>query len=98
MHMDPPQGWVSNPSPLSNSAPPEHTRSLIFGSIHANKNNNALSQQNKSKDSAIQSDKNDAVPEGKDKLEEQTKVTSKTCKPITAERPKIEFPSQKINE
>jgi len=96
--MDPPQGRVSKPSPLSNSALPENTGSLIFGSIHADKNTNASSQQNKSKDLAIQSDKNDAIPEGKDKPEEQTKVTSKTCKPIVEERPKIELPSQKINE
>jgi len=50
-------------------------------------------QQNKLKDPAIQTDKNDAVPEGKDKPEEQTKVTSKTCSPIAEETPNIELPS-----
>jgi len=50
------------------------------------------------KKTAIPTDKIDVVPEGKDKLKEQTKVTSKTCKPLAEERPKIELPSQKINE
>jgi len=51
-----------------------------------------------SNESASQSDKRGEAPEEKDKPEEMTKVTSKTCKPIAAERPKIELPSQKINE
>lgn len=58
---------------MSNTAPPRHTGSLIFGSIHEETSNKELSQQNKSKDSASQSDKNDAVLEGKDKLEGKTK-------------------------
>jgi len=55
-------------------------------------------QQNEKKDKTAPFDKKDENPEGEDKTEKQTKVTSRTCKPIAEERPKIELPSQKINE
>ena len=44
-----------------------------------------------------QSDKRSEVQEGEAGQKEKSTVTSTTCKPIVAERPKIELPSHRIN-
>lgn len=53
--------------------------------------------QDKTNASTSQSDRHREKPEGKVEQEETPKVTSKTCKPIAAKRPKIELPNHRIN-
>jgi len=91
--MDTPQGGASLPSPKANFAPPGHEGSIVFGSVHEEAINSEIPQQSKLIASANQANKRSETPERKDKPEEMPKVTSKTCKPIAAERPRIELPS-----
>lgn len=55
-------------------------------------------QQSENKGINQHSDKTGDNHGRKDKTEERPKITSKTSKPIVAERPRIELPGQKIDE
>lgn len=96
--METEKGGGAMPSPNANIALPGRNGPILFASIHTDREIITETQQQKSKTTDGQANNRRETSQGKEKVGEKTTATSSRCKPIAAERPKIELPSQEINE
>ena len=85
-------------SPKATDMPPGMESPIVFGSVDEETLRAELVQQKKNKGTNPQSDKTGDNQGRNDTTEDRPKITSKTCKLIAAERPRIELPRQKIDE
>eukprot|EP00253_Pinus_taeda_P020587 PITA_20587 len=89
--MDPPQGGAQPLSPQITDMQTEKDTTIIFGSVDEEALKAQKGEKNKKTGPSQQADKTNDNHGRTDKEEDRPKITSNTCKPIAAVRPRIEL-------
>ena len=93
-----PQGGAQPLSPKITNMQTEKDATIIFGSVDEEVLRAENVKNNKKTGPSQQADKISDNHGRTDSAEDRPKITSNTCKPIAAERPRIELPGQMIDE
>eukprot|EP00253_Pinus_taeda_P022142 PITA_22142 len=90
-------GGASKPSPSSTRKPPVQPTSLSSEPRHEEEDHESLPRQQNTNKSMHQIEQGNNKSDGKPETEQRHRITSKTCKPVAAERPKIKLPNHRVN-